>query len=168
VRFLVLSLLATMIGAGMVAGGVWGVIDDVTDDDGGSSSSQAKLPKTSSPEECAQVAKRDPRFTLPHDLAFGISGKATVKCRGNSVTFTIDLDSDALKPTTFYKVTLQRGRREEEIGTLLSPPSNLEGSPTTVTAGPEVRLRRYDFLTVREDEFFAHGEPTGEPVRAPL
>jgi hypothetical protein len=168
VRILLLPLLATLIGAGMVAGGVWGVIGDVTDSSSSSSSSQAKLPKTSSPEECSQVAKRDPRFTLPHDLVFGLSGKATVKCRGNSVTFTIDLDSNALKPTTFYKVTLQRGRHEEEIGTLLSPPSNVAGSPTTVSAGPEIRLRRYDFLTVREDEFFAHGEPTGEPIRAPL
>ena len=46
--------------------------------------------------------------------------------------------------------------------------AGVEWGLTTVTAGPEIRLRRYDFLTVREDEFHAHGQPVGPPIRAAL
>jgi hypothetical protein len=124
--------------------------------------------KTSSPKDCATVAQRDPRFKAPRDLTFGFAGRATVQCHGGAVAFTIDIDASALKPQTFYEVVLEKGRREEVIGTMLTPPSGISSTPTTVTAGPEVRLRRYDFLTVREDRFFAKGGPVGEPIRAPL
>ena len=166
-RGVLLSLLGVLIGGAMVAGGVVGVVKEVSGDDSGSSS-KAAVPKTSSPKDCATVAERDPRFKLPRDLTFGFAGRAIVQCRGGSVAFTIDIDSSALKPQTFYEVVLEKGRREEVIGTMLTPPSGISVPPTTVTAGPEVRLRRYDFLTVREDKFFAKGGPAGEPIRAPL
>ena len=159
------SLLAVLVGGAMIGGGVWGVIGDVADDDGSSSSTTVELPRTSSIEECSQVAERDKRFRLPRDLTFGPYGRAIVKCKGGSVAFTLDIDSAELKPTTFYEVVLEKGRREESIGSMLTPPSGVDWLPTTVTVGPEVRLRRYDFLTVREDPFHA---PKDAPPAFPL
>jgi hypothetical protein len=167
VRALLLPLLGTLVGAAMVAGGVWGIAADAGDDSGSSSSDS--IPKTSSAKDCAEVAERDPRFRAPHDLQFGADGHATVQCQDDRVLFSVDIDSGVLKPQTFYKIVLERGRREREIGTLLTPPSGFGDSPTTATAPPDVRLRGYDFLTIRQDEFFAgKGEPVDEPLRAPL
>lgn len=161
------SLVAVLVGGAMVAGGVVGVVKDTGGDSGGSSAKRG-LPKTSSADQCAQVARRDPRFRLPRDLTFGPYGRAIVQCHGNAVAFTIQITGDALKPQTFYQVVLERGGHTKEIGSLLTAPAGIADSPTTVTAGPDVPLRRYDFLTVREDKFFARGEPVGEPIRAPL
>jgi hypothetical protein len=170
VRGVLLSLLGVLVGVAMVAGGVWGVIGDVRDSGGDESpSAEAKLPHTSSPEECAQVAKRDPRFRNPHDVTLGPYGRAVVQCRGSAVNFTIDIDQNALEPQTFYEIVLERRRRTEEIGSMLTSPSGIRTSPATARAGPEVRLRRYDFLTVREDKFFAPGgRPRREPIRGAL
>ncbi len=76
-------------------------------------------------------------------------------CDGPRVTFTIQLDG--LESGTFYDVVLERGKREEDVGGVLA----VGGSDTvfTVTVGPEVKLKRYDFLTVRENDF---GKPPGE------
>jgi hypothetical protein len=167
VRAVLYSLLGVLVGGAMVAGGIWGVVDSATDGDSGSSAS-ADVAKTSSPEECSTVAKRDPRFKLPRDLTFGPYGRATVQCRGNAVAFTLDIDESALEPSTFYEVVLEKGKREEAIGSMLTAPPGGSTSPTTVTAGAEVPLRRYDFLTVRKDEFFAKGTPLGEPISAPI
>src|SRR3954454_2517364 len=137
----------------MVGGGVWGVIDSVGGDDTSSSArAGATKTETSSASDCATVAQRDPRFTLPHDLLFGPYGTATVQCEGSTVTFTIDIPE--LKQGTFYEVVLERGRREEEIGSILVA---IPGDVNTVTAGPEVRLRKYDFLTVRVNTFHNPG-----------
>jgi hypothetical protein len=151
VRTLLLSLLATLVGAAMVAGGIWGLVDSTGDDDDSASAATEEL-KTSSPEECAQVAKRDPRFKLPHDLQFGGSGKATVKCEGESVVFSIELDG--LQQGTFYEVVLERGRREADIGSILYVGSN---DVNSVTVPPEVPLKKYDFLVVRPDSFHNPG-----------
>ena len=49
----------------------------------------------------------------------------------------------------FYDVVLEKGRREEEVGSILA----VGGGNTiaTVTIGPEVEIKRYDFLTVRRE-----------------
>src|SRR5215204_3988105 len=115
------SLIVVLVGLAMVGGGGWGVYSDVTDDDDDSSSSSGSsdsMPKTSSPEDCSQVAERDPRFKSPHDLTFGAGGKATVQCNGSTVNFTIDIDG--LEEGEFYEVVLERGGREEKIGSFLS------------------------------------------------
>ena len=165
-----ISLVAVLVGVAMVGGGVWGVVDDVSDDDGSSSAStDVALPKTSSIEDCAQVARRDPRFELPQPLSFGFAGQAIVQCKGGSVSFTLDLDEGALEPTTFYEIVLEKGRRELNVGSMLTPPSGVDWSYTTVTVGPEVRLRRYDWLTVRVNEFHhPDAAEASEPLRAPL
>ena len=162
-RFL-LSLLATVIGVAMVAGGIWGLVDDLSDDDDDAVASQPELPRTSSPEECAQMAKRDKRFKFPHTLTFGGNGSATVKCNGTTVTYTIEIDG--LESGVFYDVVLEKGKREEEVGSILA----VGGGNTiaTVTIGPDVDTERYDFLTVRASDF---GRPssatTGEDVLGP-
>ena len=165
-RSVLLSLIAVLVGVAMVGGGVWGVIDDVSDDDTGSSASAA-APKieTSSEDDCSKVAERDPRFALPHDLIFlgGGGGRAIVQCKGNEVSFTIDIDD--LEPSTFYEVVLEKGRRKEEIGTFLVV-GGIDAN-NTVTVGPEVRLKKYDFLTVRPDSFH-NPEVDQPPFRAPL
>src|SRR4051794_22654753 len=102
----------------MVGGGVWGIAANAGDDSGSSSSSS--VPKTSSAKDCAKVAERDPRFRSPHDLQFGADGRATVQCHGDSLAFSVDIDSGVLKPQTFYKIVLERGRHRVEIGTLLT------------------------------------------------
>jgi hypothetical protein len=152
VRSLLLSLIAVLIGGAMVAGGVWGVIDSVGGDDSSSSAKAGAEAKTSSASDCTTVAQRDPRFALPHDLLFGPSGRATVQCEGSTVTFAIDIPE--LQQGTFYEVVLERGRREEEIGSILVA---IPGDVNTVTVDPEVRLRRYDFLTVRVNRFHNPG-----------
>ena len=148
-RGLLLSLLATIVGIAMVGGGIWGLVGSVTDDD---SSASASALKTSSAKDCAEVAKRDPRFRAPHDLQFAGSGKATVQCKGPVVTFSIDIDG--LREKTFYKVVLEKGRREEEIGTIL--PVGVNGV-STVTVRPDIPIKKYDFLTVKIDPFFSPG-----------
>jgi hypothetical protein len=160
-RGVLLSLLATIVGVAMVGGGIWGLVGSVTDDDSSASASTPDL-KTSSAKDCAQVARRDPRFRLPHDLQFGGSGTAIVQCTGPVVTFSIELDG--LKERTFYNVVLEKGRREEEIGTIL--PVGVD-AVSTVTVRPDIPIEKYDFLTVKIDPFFTPGadEP---PFRAPL
>jgi hypothetical protein len=161
-RGLLLSLLATVVGLAMVGGGIWGLVGSVSDDSDSSASASTPDLKTSSASDCSQVAEHDPRFRFPHDLQFGIDGKATVQCKGRAVSFSIHLDG--LKRNTFYKVELEKGRRTEEIGTILPVGVN---DVNTVTVRPDVPTRRYDFLTVRIDPFFSPGadEP---PFRAPL
>jgi len=161
-RGILLSLLAVLVGMAMVGGGIWGLIAADDDDDGGSASASTLEPKTSSPEDCAQVAERDPRFRFPHTLNFGIEGTATVRCEGSSVSFSIEVDS--LKEGTFYEVVLEKGRREVEVGSILVVGVN---DVNTVTVGPEVRLRKYDFLTVRVDDFH-NPEVDQPPFRAAL
>src|SRR5215217_6856617 len=148
-RGLLLSLLATIVGVAMVGGGIWGLVASVSDDDSSASASTADL-KTSSAKDCAQVAKQDPRFRAPHDLDFGGSGKATVQCKGPAVSFSIDIDG--LKEQTFYKVELEKGRRKEEIGTILPVGVN---NVSTVTVRLDIPIEKYDFLTVRIDPFFS-------------
>jgi hypothetical protein len=160
-RGVLLALLATLVGVAMVGGGVWGVIDDVTDDSSSGSASADDV-KTSSAKDCAQVAERDPRFRSPHDLQFGVDGSATVHCDGKAVSFAIKLDG--LKEHTFYKVTLDKGRRSEEIGTILPVGVN---DVNTVAVRPDIPIRKYDFLTVRVDPFFTPGTDD-LPFRAPL
>ena len=163
-RSVLLSLLATLVGAAMVAGGVWGVISDVTDEDDDTATASTKEMKTSSPEDCSAVAERDPRFRLPHDLQFGGQGKAIVQCKGSQVSFTIDIDG--LRDGTFYEVVLEKGRREEELGTFLYL-GGIKDYTASVTVTPDIKLKKYDFLTVRPDDF--HNPEVDEPpLRAAL
>jgi hypothetical protein len=160
-RGLLLSLLAVIVGIAMVGGGIWGLVGSVTDDDDGSSAAASTL-KTSSAKDCAEVAKRDPRFRAPHDLQFDGVGKATVQCKGPVVSFSIDIDG--LREKTFYKVELEKGRRKEEVGSIL--PVGVSGV-STVTVRPDIPIEKYDFLTVRIDPFFTPGADEA-PFRAAL
>jgi hypothetical protein len=160
-RAVLFSLLAVIVGVAMVGGGIWGLVDSVSDDDSSASASTSDL-KTSSAEDCAQIAERDPRFKTPHDLQFGGEGKATVQCKGPVVSFSIEIDG--LQEKTFYKVELEKGRRKEEIGTIL--PVGLNGI-TTITVRPGIPIEKYDFLTVRIDPFFTPGADE-LPFRAAL
>ena len=160
-RAVLLSSLAVIVGVAMVGGGIWGLVGSVTDDDDSSASASTSL-KTSSAKDCAQVAMQDPRFRAPHDLQFGGSGKATVQCKGQVVSFSIEIDG--LKEKTFYKVELEKGRRKEEIGTIL--PVGVTGV-STVSVRPGIPIEKYDFLTVRIDPFFTPGADEA-PYRAAL
>jgi hypothetical protein len=160
-RSVLLSLLAVLIGGAMVAFGVRGVIQDVSDDDDSASASTAEL-KTSSAKECSAVAERDPRFRRPHDLQFGGRGKAIVQCKGTTVTFSIDVDG--LQDSKFYEVVLEKGRRTADVGTFLE--LSIDTVPT-VTVPPDIKLKKYDFLTIRPDSF--HNPEVDEaPLRAAL
>ena len=161
-RGVLLSLLATIVGVAMVGGGIWGLVGSVSDDDDSSASAATSDLKTSSAKDCAQVAKQDPRFRAPHDLQFAGLGKATVQCKGAVVSFSIEIDG--LQEKTFYKVELEKGRRKEEIGTIL--PVGVT-DVTTVTVRPDIPIEKYDFLTVRIDPFFTPGADEA-PFRAAL
>ena len=159
-RSVVFSLLAVLLGGAMVAFGVRGVISDVTDEDDDPSVT-AEL-KTSSAQECSAVAERDPRFRRPHDLQFAGRGKATVQCKGKNVTFSIDVDG--LQDGKFYEVILEKGGRKAEVGTFLDLSID---AVHTVTVPPDVKLKKYDFLTIQPDGF--HNPELDEaPLRAPL
>ena len=145
----------------MVGFGVRGVIQDVTDEDDDAAAATAEL-KTSSAQECSAVAERDPRFRRPHDLQFGGNGKAIVQCKGKTVTFSIDVDG--LEKSKFYEVVLEKGRRSTEVGTFLE--LSIDTVPT-VTVPPNIKLEKYDFLTIRPDSF--HNPELDEPpLRAAL
>ena len=161
-RAVLLSLLAVLVGGAMVGFGVRGVIHDVSDEDDDSASAATAELKTSSAQECSAVAERDPRFKLPHDLLFGGSGKAIVQCKGTTVTFSIDVDG--LERSKFYEVVLEKGRRSVDIGTILDVGV---GAVHTITVPPEVKLKKYDFLTIQPDSF--HNPELDEaPLRAAL
>jgi len=162
-RSLLLPLLAVIVGGAMVAGGVWGLYDTFTDDDDSTASGATNEMKTSSASDCSAVAERDPRFRLPHDLQFGGEGTATVQCRGNDVSFTIAIP--ALKDGTFYEVYLEKGRRKAELGSFLE--IDVTDTNNTVTVTPDVKLKKYDFLTVRPDSFHNPGVDQA-PFRAAL
>ena len=153
-RAVLWSLLATLVGLAMVGGGIVGLIGSISDDDSGSAVAAAEKAKTSSPSECATVAARDPRFRFPHDLSFGIDGTATVQCDGATVTFGIKIDG--LEEGTFYDVLLEKGKREEEIGSILAV--GVGDGVEMISVGPEVPLKKYDFLTVRVDTFHHPGD----------
>ena len=179
-----LSLLAVLGGLALIVGGVWGAINSFSSDDDDTSTTTRTSPfagshfgspprlkevaHSSLPDECARVARRDPRFRLPRDLTFGTDGTALVNCDGSSVRFSIELRSRVLEPSTFYKIKLEKGRRKEDVGSFLSPPTGFVRQPEPITVGPEVRIRRYDYLTIRKDPFFAHGKALGEPLRAAI
>jgi hypothetical protein len=165
VRALLLSLLATLVGAAMVAGGIWGLVSSFDDDDNSSGSALAATPsaKTSAPDDCSQVAEHDKRFLLPHDLLFGPYGRATVQCEGTEVTFAIEIDE--LQNGTFYEVVLERGRHEYDVGSIL--PVGVNDVSTVSVDTSEVPLRKYDFLTVRVDDFHNPGVDQ-PPFRAAL
>lgn len=146
-RGLVLSLLATLVGLAMVAGGIWGLVGSVSDDDDDATAATAG-PKTSSAKECSQVAKRDPRFKAPHDLRFGPYGTAIVQCKEDTVTFSIELEG--LRESTFYEVNLEKGRRRLDVGTILFVGSN---TVNTITVPRQIPIEKYDFLVVRPDSF---------------
>jgi hypothetical protein len=166
VRGILYSVIATVVGAALVGGGVWGLIRGNGDDKPRSLISPVPPAATSPPGDCARVAERDPRFRLPHDLRFGPQGRATVQCKGDSVDFSIELDD--LEAGKFYDLYLERGGRRAELGTLLA----IGGRGTaTVTAGPDVDLRRYDYLTVGQTDFGIAADPAEPPAmafRAPL
>ena len=160
-RAVLLSLLAVLVGGAMVGFGVRGVIQDVSDEDDDASAATVEL-KTSSARECSAVAERDPRFKLPRDLLFGGSGKAIVQCKGTTVTFSIDVDG--LQDGKFYEVVLEKGRRTEEVGTFLELSID---TVHTVTVSRDVKLKKYDFLTIRPDSFH-NPELDDAPLRAAL
>ena len=160
-RAVLLSALAVLVGGAMVGFGVRGVIQDVTDEDDDAAAATAEL-KTSSAQECSAVAERDTRFRAPHDLQFGGNGKAIVQCKGKTVTFSIDVDG--LQRSKFYEVVLEKGSRSVKIGTVLDVGVD---AVHTVTVPPDVKLKKYDFLTIQPDSF--HNPELDEPpLRAAL
>jgi hypothetical protein len=162
VRGVLYALLATAVGLALVGGGIFGLATSGGDDGNktGSIKLETIVPANSPPEDCAQVAERDARFRTPHVLQFGADGHGTVQCMGDTVNFTIKID--ALSSGGFYDIVLERGRREEEIGSFLAVG---DLTVATATVGPEVDLSRYDFITVRKSDFGIQGssEPGDEP-----
>jgi hypothetical protein len=167
VKSVVLALLATVVGAAMVGGGVYGVIKDVSGDDDKSSSSTSpsvSVPSFTPPpnispsvNECAQVEERDLRMADFDDRRFKRTGGETgsmrvdLICNGETVVLTAELSGLKEKDTTTYFAWLYNSRKDaEQVGTLIASDGKGFGS---ITIGPDVDTTAYRELVITRVPF---------------
>jgi|tagenome__1003787_1003787.scaffolds.fasta_scaffold19836251_2 hypothetical protein len=165
------SLLATVIGIAMVAGGVYGVVKDVSGDDDASAATTTSIGFTPagpdispSSNECAQVEERDLRLADLDDRRFERSGDETGRmtvdliCNGDTVVLTARMEGLKEKDTAKYFAWLYETRRDaKQVGTLLGSGGTALGA---ITIGPEVDTTAYRELVITR-------VPFGEQERRP-
>jgi len=171
-KAVLLALLATVVGAGMVGGGVYGVIKDVSGDDDSSSSSATtpsvsfpQIPSTSSSfDECEALRERDARLPELEDRRFRRSGGETgtfqvqLICSGDTAVLSVRAEGLKEQDTTTYYAWLFRSRRQaKQVGTLIGSNGTAVGS---ITIGPDKNTRRYGELVITQ-------VPFGEDERRP-
>ena len=174
-KAVLLALLATIVGAGMVAGGVYGVIKDVSDDDDASASASVPsfTPPTSftppstigsSSDECADIRERDARLPELAEREFaragGETGDARVDliCNGDTLVLSIEMEGLKEKKTSSYYAWLYRSRkRAKQVGTMIGSDGRGFGS---ITMGSDVRTRGYDQIVITRVPF---GQPEERP-----
>ena len=180
---LLLALLATLVGAAMVGGGVYGVIKDVGGDDSSSSTSTSvSVPSFTPPstpsispsvDECAQVESRDPRLAKFDNRRFDRTADETgnlrtdLICNGDTVVLSVEMDNLKEKDTTTYFAWLYKNRRRaEQVGTLIGSDGMGFGS---ITIGPQYDTTKYDELVITRVPFGQQEErPRKIVFRTPL
>jgi hypothetical protein len=179
VKSVLLALLGTILGAAMIAGGIYGLVKG-DDDEEKSASTPAPAPFvpaapriSPSLSRCDAVAKRDPRLAKLDDLKLRRTGDETGEvesdliCNGTTVVLSVRMTGLKATETTKYYAWLSKdGDRVDQVGTLLGNDGRAFGS---VTIGPEVDTTRYDDLLITRVPF---GEDEKRPrtvvFRAPL
>jgi hypothetical protein len=179
VKSAVLALIASVVGLAMVAGGVYGIVNDSHDDKKSptTSSSPDATPivtgLTPSAGECDQVARRDPRMAHLDGLRLERTGgetgtvEADLICNGDTVVLPMQLSGLKETDTTAYFAWLYASpRRSKQVGTLIGSDGRGFGS---VTIGPDVDTTKYDSLVITRVPF---GQTETRPrkivFRAPL
>ena len=180
-KTVLLALLGTILGAAMIAGGIYGLITG-DDDDEKKKPAAATTPAPFVPAvpdispsagECDAVAKRDPRLAKLDDLKLRRTGDETgtvesdLICNGTTVVLTVRMTGLKATETTKYFAWLSKdGDRVEQVGTLIGSDGRGFGS---VTIGPQVDSTRYDEMLLTRVPF---GEQEDRPrkvvFRAPL
>ena len=181
-KSVLLALLGTILGAAMIAGGIYGLVKGDDDDDKASASTTATTPAPFVPAvpeispsvgECDAVAKRDPRLAELDDLKLRRTGGETgtvesdLICNGTTVVLTMRMsDLKATETTKYFAWLSKDGDRVEQVGTLIGSDGRGFGS---VTIGPQVDTTRYDELLLTRVPFGEQEErPKKVVFRAPL
>ncbi|MEA2481163.1 MAG: hypothetical protein QOJ07_3085 [Thermoleophilaceae bacterium] len=157
-RTLVATALVTLAGAGMVAGGIVGIVNDARHD--GAKSSSASLPPVSVTPGGVNVSDitqagscqvNDPRLDSsrqiflqpPHGPG---SATATVSCLGGVVSVAVELKGAGSKDVFTYEVWLYRSkRRATQIGTLFAHDGDAFG---TATITSDIDTNKYTSLVL--------------------
>lgn len=174
-KSVLLALLATIVGAGMVGGGVYGLIKGDDDDDKSSSTTSTSVsvpsftpPPNISPtsDECAQVEERDLRMADFDDRRFKRTDAETgsmrvdLICNGDTIVLTADLNGLKEKDTTTYFAWLYNSRKDaEQVGTLIGSDGKGIGS---ITIGPDVDTTAYAQMVITRVPF---GQQEDRPRR---
>lgn len=171
-KAVLLALLATVVGAAMVGGGVYGVIKDVSGDDNSSSKSSSaptfsipEIPSTSSSfDECEALRERDARLPELDGRRFKRTGGETgtfqvsLICSGDTAVLSVRANGLKEQDTTTYYAWLFRSRRKaKQVGTLIGSGGSAIGS---ITIAPNVKSGRYEELVITQ-------VPFGEDERRP-
>ena len=161
---ILLSLLATLVGLAMVAGGIYGVAQSGDGEEDDSSAGPATTPVfpgfVSTPTRagaCDAAAERDFRLGSIESLrlapAGDNTGSADVRaiCNGETVVLSIRLQGLRAKKSSSYYVWLYAGRRySKQIGTLLGSNGNAFGS---ATIAPDLDTSAYDRIVITRADF---------------
>ena len=180
-KTLALALLGTILGAAMIAGGIYGLVTG-DDDDEKPASTTARVPAPVVPtlpeidrdaRRCAAVVERDPRLAKLDGLKLRRTGGETgtvdsdLICNGSTVVLIVRMTGLKATDTTKYFAWLSKdGDRAEQVGTVLGKDGRGGGA---ITIGPEVDTTRYDELLLTRVPFGEQEErPRKVVFRAPL
>jgi hypothetical protein len=159
-----LALLATIVGAAMIGGGIYGLVKGDDDDDKASAATTTSVPSFAEPpsispsrNECAQVEERDLRMAEFDDRRFKRTGDETgsmrvdLICNGETVVLSVDMDNLKETDTTTYFAWLYNSRSDaEQVGTLIGSDGKGIGS---ITIGPDVATTAYDQMVITRVPF---------------
>ena len=161
-----LALLATVAGILMVGGGIYGIVDDVSDDDDDAPAATTRFPGIpTTPESttpgfnpCRTAAERDSRLVFIDNLELQPVGKETgtaqvgATCAGPTVALSIRLEGmKAPDPSNSYFVYLFKSRRKfDQIGSLIGSKDSAFGSATITS---DIDTSKYDEIVITRVPF---------------